>query len=123
MIKVFIPEIKGRVKTEVRGFWRNEQGKTFYDYLSIVPLHFLGVDTFEEIKRKYNQEALFILSGETGFIYSDPLNIKQLRHYIFEEVKNLKAEIKQALSVYGGVTIYKIANKYYKEIFYNEVEK
>jgi len=34
MIRVFIPEIKGRVKTSVRGFWQ-DNGKVYYDYLRV----------------------------------------------------------------------------------------
>ena len=36
MIKVFIPEIKGRIKTNIRGLWVNDKGILFYDYLRII---------------------------------------------------------------------------------------
>jgi len=31
MIKIFIPEIKGKIKTSIRGLWLNDKGQLFYD--------------------------------------------------------------------------------------------
>jgi len=124
MIKVFIPEIKGRVKTSVRGFWRNDSGKVFYDYLKIVNSFILNTYVLEDLRQKYNQEALFIIQNNIGYCYNFKntlLNkIDVLNNRIYKEVlrANLKTEIKEALKVYGGVTIYKEGNKYFKEIFY-----
>jgi hypothetical protein len=35
MIKILIPENKGKEKSKIRGFWKNETGKIYYDYLSL----------------------------------------------------------------------------------------
>lgn len=122
MIKVFIPIIKGRLKTSIRGFWRNTEGKTYYDYLKIEKISF---SELTDIKRENNQEALFYINGNNrtlkiGCIYHSNNNIELLEHRIYKEIlkANLKIEIKEALKVYSGITIYKINNKYYKEIFY-----
>ena len=121
MIKVFIPEIKGRNKTSIRGFWRNDKGITFYDYLKIVNTYNLNTWILEDLKTKYKQEALFYVRFNCGYVYNGiDKQIEILPNRIYKEVlrTNLKQEIKEALSVYGGVTIYKEGNKYFKEIFY-----
>ena len=118
MIKVFIPEIKGKVKTSVRGFWRNDKGVLFYDYLKIGKA-FYGDLEFH--KKHYHQESLFFINevGQ-GFIYYNRDKQEVLSNRIYKEVirANLKQEIKEALGVYSGVTIYIKGNKYFKEIFY-----
>jgi hypothetical protein len=130
MIKVFIPEIKGRVKTNVRGLWLNDKGKLFYDYLGIKIIntffnrqrHKLMVNKLNNIRLKYNQEALFFsdsdIGYDVGYILNNDLTITELNNKIYVEVKHLRAEIKEALRVYGGVTIYRVGNKYFKEIYY-----
>lgn len=122
MIKVFIPEIKGRIKTSVRGFWYSQDTKrTYYDYLKVVNTYVLNTYVLEDLKKKYNQEAIFYVRFNCGYIYNGiDKQIEVLPHRIIKEVlrANLRQEIKEALKVYGGVTIYKEGNKYFKEIFY-----
>ena len=120
MIKVFIPEIKGKIKTSVRGFWRNEAGKTFYDYLKVIHTYNLNTWILEDLKKKYNQEALFYTRFNCGYIFNGiDKNIIILPHRIYKEVArgNLKVAIKEALKVYSGCTIYNEAGKYYLEVF------
>ena len=128
MIKVFIPESKGKNKTAVRGFWRNEAGRTYYDYLSIEIRHWdLYLNKYNLIFRQYlkcilkdyKQEAVFYSQGSKGFIYNGKETII-LKHRIYKEVsrENLKAEIKEALRDYKGITIYQEGKRYYKEIYY-----
>jgi hypothetical protein len=123
MIKVFIPTDK-KNKTSVRGFWRNDRGITFYDYLRIKEFY-LKTDkalynNLDNLKYTYSQEALFYVKNNKGYCFNDKYNIEELSNRIYTEVlrANLKTEIKEALRVYGGVTIYKEGNKYFKEIFY-----
>jgi hypothetical protein len=128
MIKVFIPISKGKVKTDVRGFWYSKDShKIYYDYLKIVNTSYIETRQLEQLKKKYNQESIFYFdtSTDTGKIYYSRDKIEVLHSRIIKEVlrANLRAEIKEALKQYGGVTIYEIGNKYYKEIFYNEVLK
>ena len=121
MIKVFIPESKGKIKTSARGFWRNTEGKTFYDYLKIVNTYNLNTWILEDLKKKYKQEAIFYVRFNCGYVYNGiDKQIEVLPRRIIKEVLsvNLRQEIKEALSVYGGVTVYKEGNKYFKEIFY-----
>ena len=119
MIKVFIPEIKGRHKTDVRGFWYSKDTKkTFYDYLKVEHHSFCNPDS---IAKEYKQEAIFYSKDNQGRCYNYITKLTEyLEHRIYSEVepKNLKAEIKQALTVYGGITIYKVGKTYFKEIFY-----
>ena len=125
MIKVFIPEPKGRTKTNVRGFWYSKDTKrTYYDYLKIVSSFIINTYVLEDLRQKYNQEALFVIQDNIGYCYNfkNTLldNIEVLPGRIYKEVLkvNLRAEIKEALKIYGGVTIYKVGNSYFKEIFY-----
>ena len=135
MIKVFIPVSKGRKKTSVRGFWYSQDTKrTYYDYLKVLPLRFIygqgqnnsyALKELQFLKHWHKQEALFFISGhykelDKGFIFYAYDKIEVLPNRIYTEVKNLRAEIKEALRVYGGVTIYKIDKKYFKEIYYNK---
>jgi hypothetical protein len=122
MIKVFIPTTKGRVKSNVRGFWYSKDShKIFYDYLKVINTYNLNTWILEDLRVKYRQEALFYVRFNCGYIYNG-LNkgITILPSRIYKEVlrANLRQEIKEALKVYGGVTIYQEGNKYFKEIFY-----
>jgi hypothetical protein len=133
MIKVFIPVNKGRVKSNIRGFWRsdytraNGKSKTYYDYLKIEKLnfekHYLQAEIFniaELLKEKYNQECIAYKENNILKIYYSKDKIEILSHRLYSEVKPevLRAEIKAALRVYGGITIYKEGKRYFKEIFY-----
>lgn len=128
MIKVFIPEIKGRVKKSIRGFWQSPEGKIYYDYLKVKSLYTYSygnqfnnsytLNHLEALKIIHRQEALFFISQGKGYCFNDYYNVIELSNRIYKEVKNLRQEIKEALKVYGGVTIYKEGNKYFKEIFY-----
>lgn len=123
MIKVFIPEAKGKVKTNVRGFWYSQDTKkTYYDYLRVdnIKDSFFGLCYIKGLKVKYNQECITFIENNKLNIFYNFNRIEVLQNRIYKEVArgNLKAEIKEALKVYGGITIYKEGNKYFKEIFY-----
>lgn len=116
MITVFIPQKKGRTKTAIRGFWESpDDGKIYYDYLK---LHRGMTCDFEYYKNQYKQETLFYIRDNVGYIYYNKNRIEKLNNRIYTEVKNLKQEIKEAITKYGGATIYKKDNKYFKEIYY-----
>jgi hypothetical protein len=129
MVKVFIPEVKGKNKTETRGFWKDNSGRVYYDYIKVINyrqenIGFYYQDLFkdylENLKVYHKQEAIFYVKDNTGFIYNGRDNIEELPGRIYKEVtrENLKSSIKEALKVYGGVTIYNEAGRYYLEIFY-----
>jgi len=131
VIKVFIPIDKGKTKADVRGFWRNDTGKIFYDYLKIKSYNYLyndksncfyTINKLEALKIFYKQEALFFISNNRGYIFNDRDKIDVLINRIYREIKpgNFKIEIKEALRVYGGVTIYKRGNRYFMEIYYKK---
>jgi len=120
MIKVFIPEIKGRIKTSVRGFWRNAEGKTFYDYIKVIQTYNLNTWILEDLKKKYNQEALFYSRFNCGYIYNGlDKGTAILPHRIYLEVRrqDLRKAIKEALSRYNGATIYNKEGRYFIEVF------
>jgi len=121
MIKVFIPAIKGKIKTSIRGFWQNDSGTVYYDYLKVINTYNLNTWILEDLKKKYNQEALFYTRFNCGYIYNG-LNKDTaiLPHRIYKEVlrQDLKTTIKEALRQYQGCTVYQEGEKYYIEIFY-----
>ena len=121
MVRVFIPEKKGKIKTNVRGFWYSKDTKrTYYDYLNVITTPVLTADILENLKRRHNQECIAYIAYGIMDIYYNRDKIEVLRKRIYSEVKNLKQEIKEALKQYGGVTIYKSGKKYFKEIYFNE---
>jgi hypothetical protein len=122
MIKIFIPAIKGKQKTSVRGFWYSQETKkTYYDYLEIRDyFSYPSYRLLESLRTFYNQEAIAIKNDNEilKIHYKDKTEVLSNRIYAEVKSQDLRAEIKKALRVYGGVTIYKIDNKYFKEIFY-----
>lgn len=120
MIKVFIPQIKGRVKTSVRGFWYSQDTKKiYYDYLRLSN-RFNLIAELEAIKTRYNQEAIAYIEDKVLKIFHNENKIEVLDKSIFKEVlrQDLKRSIKEALRLYGGVTAYIKKGKYYLESFY-----
>lgn len=128
MIKILIPQSKGKVKTNCRGFWKSENSRVCYDYLSITELNWdLKQKNYfkrfliylARIKAVYNQEAVFYINDKIGYCYYSKDKIEILPHRIYKEVLkvNLKVTIKEALKVYGGLTIYQEAGRYYIEVF------
>jgi hypothetical protein len=124
MIKIFIPEIKGKNKTSVRGFWRNAEGKIYYDYLKVKNTSYIEPKQLEALKVKYNQEAIAYIDTATEClkIYSSRNKEEGLYKHIIIEVckQSIRARIKEALRAYGGVTVYIKDDKYLLEAFYND---
>ena len=124
MIKIFIPQSKGKVKTSARGFWRNAEGKIFYDYLFIKDLKFNynyeQLNSLEYLKTKFNQECIAYKEGKVLKIFYSKDKIEILPHRIYKEVlrQDLKKEIKEALQKYDGCTIYNKLGCYFIEIFF-----
>jgi hypothetical protein len=122
MTKVFIPETKGRAKTDIRGFWySNDTKRTYYDYLRIEEHNQMpSYKYIYNLMNKYNQEAIAIIDSNNVLkIYSKD-KIEVLSNRIYQEVdrQNLKKEIKEALNFFNGITIYKKDKTYFKEIFF-----
>lgn len=123
MIKVFIPEIKGKIKTSVRGFWRNAEGKLYYDYLRVKGFSFDFqedlINKLNAVKQVYNQECIAYKEGKVLKIYYNKDKIEVLPHRIYKEVlrQDLKVAIKEALRQYSGLTVYNEAGKYFIEAF------
>lgn len=134
MIKVFIPTDKGKIKSNIRGFWYSQDIKrTYYDYLKVKNLcsysygnQFNNSYTLNHLlalKIIHKQEAIFFVSQNKGYCFNDYYNVTELSNKkIFEHkgFKGLKWAIKECLSEYNGVTIYKKGNTYLLEVFYND---
>lgn len=121
MIKVLISRIKGRLKTDIRGFWRDERGKVHYDYLAV--MEFNSFPSHKWIQRQcemLKQKCIAIKEDNTLAICYSSGKIEKLNQRKYREIKNLRVEIKDILKKYNGVTVYKIDNKYFAEIYYNE---
>jgi len=125
-LQIFIPVEKGKKKTSVRGLWRNENGKLFYDYIKVANVYYLEQDRLEKLKKKYNQEAIFYIDTdrETGNIYYDRVQMDILRNRkLYNQVGffGLKKKIKELLNQYGGLTIYKVTEGIWTlEVWTNE---
>ena len=130
MIKVFIPENKRKYgkKELARGFWQADNGKIYYDYIkavnynqSIEPGYYkdLFYNYLTTLKDSRGQEAIFYVVDNVGYCFYSRDKIEVLPSRIYKEVSReaLKAEIKEALKVYGGLTIYRDNKRYYIEIF------
>ena len=126
MIKVFIPEIKGRVKSNVRGFWRNDKGIIFYDYLKLHTRFFVDdkdiLRCLEGYQRQYKQEAIAFIDNDVLKIFysKDKMEVfdKVFRVSIGKNKGNLRGILKRLLRDYGGVTVYIENNGYILESFY-----
>lgn len=129
MIKILIPAKKGKVKTSCRGFWKDEAGKIYYDYLK-EDYYFKSIENrelwtcfkikLEAIKKEFKQEAIFYSLNGRGYCYYSGDKIEVFKNRIYKKVSrdNLKASIKEALRIYSGATIYQEAGRYYLEIYY-----
>ena len=125
MIKVFIPQSKGRVKTDVRDFWQSDNGKVYYDYLKVCTRFFVEdsdiIRCLADYKKRYRQEAIAYIDNNVLKIFYDVKNsIDTLPNRIYREVlrHDLKRSIKEALNRFKGCTVYIVKGKYYIEIFY-----
>ena len=121
MIKVFIPVNKGKIKTDVRGFWRNDNGKVFYDYIRIKEFaEYPSYKVIEALRIKYNQEALAVAGDSLNLFYANRQEVlDNQKVYCKIGFKGLKDLIKKLLTDYNGVTIYKETEGVYKlEVFY-----
>jgi hypothetical protein len=134
MIKVFIPENKGKSGkiNLARGFWVNDTGKVYYDYVKVCNYNqsitgFYYKDLFynylNTIKAGYKQESIFIVNeaGQGIIFYNKDRqevlsNKKIITHLGFRGLKDL---IKTTLRDYKGLTITQEARGVYKlEVFY-----
>ena len=130
MIKLFIPQSKGRVKTNARGFWYSKDTKkTYYDYLKVVNTSFIEPKQLEVLKAKYNQEAITYYDTALNclVIYYNKDKKEILNYRSILEIKRqgkntklLRDYIKSALKLYGGLTIYINSHNYILESWHNK---
>ena len=133
MIKILIPQIKGRVKSNIRGFWYSKENKKiYYDYLSIEQDFrdlnnaydlkcFYGYLDF--LKQRYNQETMAYIDNDILRVYYSADKIEVYNHKFCDEITQvfifaLKGNIKRTIKQFGGCIIYKTGSLYFKEVFY-----
>ena len=129
MIKIFIPELKGKRKTSIRGFWRNESGKVYYDYLTSQDNYrdennIQGLTTYlDNLKKFYQQECIAYKDNDKLKIFYSKDKIDVLNNSITKPIdrnnrKNLKDTLKNWLKEYNGVTVYINRENYILESYY-----
>ena len=129
MIKIFIPELKGKRKTSIRGFWRNESGKVYYDYLTSQDNYrdennIQGLTTYlDNLKKFYQQECIAYKDNDKLKIFYSKDKIDVLNNSITKPIdrnnrKNLKDTLKNWLKEYKGVTVYINRENYILESYY-----
>ena len=133
-IKVFIPVENRRFNKSnlSRGYWQSEAGKIERDLInvkeynqSITGIYYQGnfynyLDLLKQIKTNGKpQDCIFYKIGNVGYIYYSRDKIKILPKRIYQEISrgNLRKAIRQGLSLYNGITIYRETGKYYLECF------
>jgi hypothetical protein len=120
MIKILIPQDKTKEKTNIRGLWRNDEGKLFYDYLKVENFYYnKNYVLLENIQKAKAQEAIFFIDCEsnTANIFYSRDKIEVLKHKISYSctIKPLKSVLKKALHDFGGCTVYKQGKGYLVE--------
>ena len=128
-----IPKQKGKVKTEIRGFWFSaESKKTYYDYLQAMTIsrrfdyrayNFRLYNVIDYIRTSEKQEAIFFIGQKTGYVFNNRHDITVLKGRIVIRhagYKGLKDIIKNALKQYGGITVYINGGSYEIEIYYKK---
>lgn len=107
MIKILIPQTDKKIKSNIRGFWKNDN-KIYYDYLSIkqenIPCLLIDF-RLEKLKEDYKQEAImniFLLAdiqlqARENIRPSNPKyidlffkRIREIRRYLDVQARNKK---------------------------------
>lgn len=97
-------------KSEIQGFWLDNQGKVYRDNIKIIPCKGkralrIGIDKLFAIGEK----AVFYVKGKKGFCLSNDgkLSILNNRKLLYR-AKLGQAGISSLLRVYGGFTLHKL---------------
>lgn len=107
MIKCYIPESKGKHKTNIRGLWLSESQGLCYDYLRQSKIDKAELD---KVKADYKQEAIFYQDKGKAYVYYNKAKqdtFKWVKYYSYKrKTKGLKGYLKDLLKLYGGLTVY-----------------
>jgi len=108
-LTVFIPQNKGRSKSYVRGFWKDER-KIYYDYLEIRGVNTNNItEAVDNIREYYKQLAIFYIHDNVAYIASkwETITLSKCFEITVKDRKLLKFYVKQFLNKYKGCTVYK----------------
>jgi hypothetical protein len=106
-------------KTNVSGFWRDENGKVYRDKIHIKSFPTLSAMRETKFSLFYNGEnAVFYCKGKKAFIEYSNGKLETLRNCITWQEKKLRPSLVRALLVqHSGLTVYKNENGYTIEIW------
>jgi hypothetical protein len=105
-------------KTNVCGFWRDENGKIFRDKIAIKYFHYKGFSLARKKLFAQGEKAIFYVYGKEAIIESANGKSETLRNCITWNEKRLKASLVKALLVqHNGLTIYKTENGFTIELW------
>jgi len=109
-VKVYLPVEKTKTrKARVRGFWKSESGKVFYDYLRSKTVY---RKELRKLRKETGEEALFYTYDGKGYIYSggESVCLPDCTTFIYIKgvlsIGELKDQIKRLIKTYGGLTVY-----------------
>jgi hypothetical protein len=113
-LTVFIPKEKGNIKYTTRGFWK-DRTKIYYDYLELRCIYTDDIEwTIANLRKAYNQLAIFYIQGDNAYIASEKGTIKLFGRLAItvRDRKLLRFYIKQFLQRYDGCTVYTHGKEY-----------
>jgi hypothetical protein len=112
-----------KVKTDIRGFWKDETGKLYREFIRLFSCEF-PLDIENKINDLFflGEKAIFIRGKQKAFILSRDENFERKQdvlrscHSFFIEKGKLRASlIKKLLKEYGGLTAFKLSDGYLLE--------
>lgn len=100
-------------KTNVIGYWKNDTGKLFKDYINVISCHYSLDILKKELFNKGELSVFYIHNGE-AFIESKEGTVINLKtQNLIRRARITKKFFKTLLSKYNGFTVYK-KNGYYQ---------
>jgi len=117
---VYLPTSK-RHKTTVRGFWKDSEGKTCYDYIYKRDVYGLDTDILDSMLEMYKQDSIFY-TVDKAHIYNGKefINLDTRRETFVSKHnrEGLRFYIKNLVKRLGGCTVYTNPSKDYYTIEY-----
>lgn len=103
---VYIPT---KNKSKIHGLWR-DNGKLYFDKLTVKRVH---AEAIEDLRRKYNQIAIFYSQGRHGYIKSAEGVTELKKRYILTLQKRPSKNLLYfMIETWRGVTVYRRKDKY-----------
>ena len=109
-------------KSDIRGYWI-DKNRLYKDNLSLKEYNSIDFNSLDKIKQNLRQICLFYSYNNIGNIYYSKNKINQLKNKIIYRIgkgnfRGLKRSIKELLSKFEGLTVYKQKEGYLLEAYY-----